>query len=360
MKTVNATSADFRTEIPASPLRIWPGSPSPLGATFDGTAVNFALFSEQATRVELCLFDSPEAKTESDRIALPERTHQVWHGYLPDLRPGQIYGYRVHGPNEPSRGHRFNPRKILLDPYAKIIARDFVWDDAVLDPEQDTAACATLARVADTAFSWNNDGPPRTPWPQTVIYELHVKGFTQQHPDVPEKVRGTYAGLASAAAIGHFQKLGVTAVELLPVHYHIDEHFLVARGRSNYWGYNTLGYFAPDPRYAASGPDGAVQEFREMVRRLHAAGIEVILDVVYNHTAEGSEHGPTLSFRGIDNSAYYRLDNTGKLHRFHRLREFLERRSPANSPAHHGFAPLLGGGDARRWFSLRSGQCAGA
>ena len=181
----------------------------------------------------------------------------------------------------------------------------------MLDPERDTAPCAPLARVVDPRSHWNDDRPPRTPWHQTVIYELHVKGFTKQHPDVPEKLRGTYAGLASAAAIDHFRKLGVTAIELLPVHYHIDEHFLVARGRSNYWGYNTLGYLAPDPRYAAERPNGAVQEFREMVRQLHAAGIEVILDVVYNHTAEGNEHGPTLSFRGIDNSAYYRLDNRG-------------------------------------------------
>jgi isoamylase len=292
-------------------LAVWPGRPSRLGAVWDGAGVNFALFSESATKVELCLFDSPEAGAESYRIALPEKTHHVWHGYLPGLGPDQIYGYRVHGPNEPARGHCFNPRKVLLDPYTKVIARELVWDDAVLDPERDTAAFAPLARVADSAFPWNDDRAPRTPWHETLIYELHVKGFTQQHPDVPEKLRGTYAGLASVAAIGHFRKLGVTAIELLPVHYHIDEHLLVARGRSNYWGYNTLGYLAPDPRYAAKGANGAVQEFREMVRQLHVAGIEVILDVVYNHTAEGNEHGPTLSFRGIDGSAYYRLDNRG-------------------------------------------------
>ena len=311
MKTVNAPSADFWPENPVPRLRVWPGSPSPLGATFDGSGVNFALFSEHATTVDLCLFDSPAAKAESCRIALPEKTHQVWHGYLPDLRPGQIYGYRVNGPNELSRRHRFNPRKVLLDPYAKVIARDLVWDNAVLDPECDTAAFAPLARVTDLASPWSDDRPPRTPWRETVIYELHVKGFTLQHPSVPETLRGTYAGLASVAAIDHFRKLGVTAIELLPVHYHIDEHFLVTRGRSNYWGYNTLGYLAPDPRYAASGPTGAVPEFREMVRQLHAAGIEIILDVVYNHTAEGNENGPTLSFRGLDNSAYYRLDNRG-------------------------------------------------
>ena len=205
-------------------------------------------------------------------------------------------------------GHRFNPNKVLLDPYAKQIARELIWNDAILDPQADTAPYAPLARVAEHTPEAPLDSLPNTPWHETVIYELHVKGFTQQHPDVPEKLRGTYAGLASVAAIGHFRKLGITAIELLPVHYHVDEHFLVARGRTNYWGYNTLGYFAPDPRYAVTGARGAVREFREMVRHLHAAEIEVILDVVYNHTGEGNEHGPTLSFRGIDNAAYYRLD----------------------------------------------------
>jgi glycogen operon protein len=293
-------------------FQIWPGRPSPLGAVWDGAGVNFALASEHATKVELCLFDSPSAKTESARITLPEKTHHVWHGYLPEARPGQVYGYRVHGPNEPSLGHRFNPRKLLLDPYAKIIARELLWADAILDPEEDTAAFAPLARVADLAPSRIHHRPLRRRWHETVIYELHVKGFTQLHPDVPEQLRGTYAGLASPAAIEHFHEVGATAVELLPVHYHVDEPSLVARGLSNYWGYNTLGYLAPDPRYAASGPDGAVQEFQEMVARLHVAGIEVILDVVYNHTAEGDEHGPTLSFRGIDNRSYYRLDSEGR------------------------------------------------
>jgi len=269
--------------------------------------VNFALFSEHATKVELCLFDSPDATAESVRITLPEQTSYVWHAYLPGMKPGQVYGYRVHGPDDPAGGHRFNPRKMLLDPFAKAIARDLRWEPAALDPALDTAHCAPLGRVVDTAFDWGGDRPPRTPWHQTVVYELHVKGFTKQHPGVPENLRGTYAGLASPAAIGHLRELGVTAVELLPVHYHIDEHFLVERGRVNYWGYNTLGFLAPDPRYSASGPEGAVPEFQAMVRRLHAAGIEVILDVVYNHTAEGNEHGPTLSLRGIDNASYYRL-----------------------------------------------------
>jgi glycogen operon protein len=288
-------------------LRVWPGKPSPLGATFDGSGVNFALFSEHATRVELCLFESPDAKTESVRVALPEKTNQVWHGYLPGVLPGQVYGYRVHGAFDPRQGHRFNPRKLLLDPYAREIVRELRWEDGVMDPECDSAPFAPLARVSDPAFAWHNDSPPRTPWHETFVYELHVKGFTKQHPDVPEELRGTYAGLAAPAVLDHLQKLGVTAVELLPVHYHIDEQFLARKGRVNYWGYNTLGFFAPDPRYAASGPAGAVHEFKSMVRRLHAAGLEVILDVVYNHTAEGNEHGPTLSLRGIDNAAYYRL-----------------------------------------------------
>lgn len=288
-------------------LRVWPGKPSPLGATFDGGGVNFALFSEHATKVELCLFDSPTATSESVRIALPEKTNQVWHGYLPELLSGQIYGYRVHGPFDPARGHRFNARKLLLDPYAKEIARDLRWDDAVITPDCDSAPFAPLARVSDGTFPWHDDRPLRTPWHETLVYELHVKGFTKQHLGVPENLRGTYAGLATPVVLEHLQKIGVTAVELLPIHYHIDEQFLARKGRVNYWGYNTLGFFAPDPRYAASGQRGAMQEFKSMVRRLHCAGIEVILDVVYNHTAEGNEHGPTLSLRGIDNAAYYRL-----------------------------------------------------
>jgi isoamylase len=288
---------------------IWPGKPSPLGATCTNDGVNFAIFSENATKVELCLFASPEASGESYRIALPERTHHVWHGFLPDVGPGQIYGYRVYGPYEPMLGHRFNPRKILLDPYARQIARELIWDAAVLDPAADTAGCAPLANVTNPVTNGRQSQRPSRPWHETIIYELHVKGFTQQHPDVPERLRGTYAGLSSPAAIEYLLRLGITAVELLPVHYHVDEHFLITRGRSNYWGYNTLGYFAPDPRYAASGAHGVVQEFREMVQYLHAAGIEVIMDVVYNHTGEGNEHGPTLSFRGIDNRAYYRLDS---------------------------------------------------
>jgi isoamylase len=294
-------------------LRVWPGRPSPLGATWDGQGVNFALFSEHATRVELCLFDAADAPQEARRIVLPERTAYVWHGYLPDVGVGQLYGYRVHGPHAPAQGHRFNARKLLLDPYAKSIARGLSSHDGVYDQEggqpdpRDSAGVAPLASVVAPGFDWGEDRPPRIPWRDTIVHELHVRGFTRLHPGVPEALRGTYAGLASPAAISHLQKLGVTAVELLPVHFPIDERFLAQRGRRNYWGYNTLGFFAPNPRYAASGAAGAVDEFKSMVRSLHAAGIEVILDVVYNHTAEGDQLGPTLSFRGIDNAAYYRL-----------------------------------------------------
>ena len=308
-------------------MRIWPGKPYPQSATWDGAGINFALFSEHATRVELCLFDSTDATQESIRIDLPEKTDQVWHGYFPDLRPGQLYGYRVHGPYAPEQGHRFNPNKILLDPYAKAIGRVLRWDDSLFGYRigdrrtdrsfdvRDNAAHAPLAVVIDTAFTWGEDRPPRTPWHRTLVYELHVKGFTQRHPEIPEEIRGTYAGLASESAIRHLEELGVTAVELLPVHHHLDERQLVDRGLSNYWGYNTLSYFAPEPRYAYTrNPRDAVREFKTMVRALHSAGIEVILDVVYNHTGEGNHLGPTLSFRGIDNAAFYRLLPTNKRH----------------------------------------------
>jgi glycogen operon protein len=292
----------------------WPGRPSPLGAVWDGDGVNFTLFSENATLVELCLFDSVQDTTESARLALPEKTNQVWHGYLHGAKPGQIYGYRVHGPESPPEGHRFNPLKLLLDPYAKCIARELQWNPAIEDPLCDSAPFAPLARVIDPAFHWNGTPAPCTPWNDTVLYELHVKGFTKLHSGVPENLRGTYAGLASPAAISHLTSLGITAVELMPVHYHVDEGMLVERGLLNYWGYNTLGYFAPDPRFSSSGPENAVNEFKEMVRLLHASGIEVILDVVYNHTAEGDQNGPTLSMRGIDNVCYYRLDESDRSH----------------------------------------------
>ena len=299
--------------------RIWPGQPYPLGPSWDGSGTNFAIFSEHATQVDLCLFDSVRSKREAVRIPLPEQTDMVWHGYLPDVKPGQLYGYRVHGPYEPQAGHRFNPHKVILDPYAKAIMRKTNWSDAMFgyrigDPaedlsfdERDSAAFAPLGTVINPAFSWGNDRHPRTPWHHTVVYELHVKGFTFKHPEVPEKLRGTYAGLGSEPVIRHLKKLGVTAVELLPVHHHADDRHLVANNLVNYWGYNTLAFFAPDMRYSSRGGAGAVREFKTMVRALHAAGIEVILDVVYNHTAEGNQMGPTLSLRGVDNAAYYRL-----------------------------------------------------
>ncbi len=303
-----------------SNLRIWPGRPYPLGATWDGSGTNFALYSENATKVELCLFDSPESKVESQCIELPDQTDQVWHCYLPDILPGQLYGYRVHGPYEPAQGHRFNPRKLLLDPYAKAVGRATTWademwgyklGDAKADlsyDDRDNAAFAPLAAVLDSAFTWGNDQAPQIPWSKTLIYEMHVKGFTQLHPEVPEKLRGTYAGVGSEPAIHYLKSLGVTAVELLPVHEHLDDRHLVDRGLVNYWGYNTLGFFAPDHRYASTAAAGdRVREFKTMVRNLHSAEIEVILDVVYNHTAEGNERGPTISFRGIDNAGYYRL-----------------------------------------------------
>ncbi|MDG3005618.1 glycogen debranching protein GlgX [Paludisphaera mucosa] len=302
-------------------MRVWPGRPFPLGATWDGAGVNFSLFAENASRVSLCLFDGPDATRESRTVSLREQTANVWHQYLPDVVPGQLYGYRVHGDHDPATGKRFNPHKLLLDPYAKAIGRDLKWDDSLfgypLDAadqdlafdERDSAAFAPLAAVADTSFTWGDDRAPLVPWHKTFIYEVHVKGFTKLMNEVPEKVRGTYAGLASEGAIQHLKSLGVTAVEVLPIHYHIDDRFLTDKGRVNYWGYNTLGFFAPDPRYSTQPGDplAAVREFKMMVRALHAAGIEVILDVVYNHTAEGQQQGPTLSFRGIDNAGYYRL-----------------------------------------------------
>jgi glycogen operon protein len=299
-------------------MRIWPGKPYPLGATWDGAGINFAVFSENATRVDLCLFDSPDDQHESKRIRLPECTDRVWHGYFPDLEPGQLYGFRVDGPYEPSAGHRFNPNKIVLDPYAKAVGRDLKWDDSLFGytigsddlsfDTRDNAAFCPLGAVLDHAFTWGDDRPPQTPWHKTLIYEAHVRGLTMKHPEVAEEKRGTYAGLASEPVIQHFLNLGVTAVELLPVHYHLNDRHLVERGQTNYWGYNTLGFFSPHVGYASKqSPRKSVQEFKMMVRALHAAGIEVILDVVYNHTAEGNQLGPTLSMKGVDNASYYRV-----------------------------------------------------
>jgi isoamylase len=297
-------------------MRVWPGSPYPLGASFDGTGTNFAVFSEVAERVELCLFD--EDGTEY-RVDLPEVDGFTWHGYLPNITPGQRYGYRVHGPWAPEHGQRCNPAKVLLDPYAKAVAGDVDWDDAMFayelgDPEgderqdADSGPFAPKGVVVNPWFDWANDRPPRTPWHETVVYELHVKGFTQLHPLVPEELRGTYAGLATPPVIEHLKSLGITAIELMPVHHFVHDHRLVQLGLSNYWGYNSIAYLAPHSGYSSSGVLGQqVQEFKHLVRTMHEAGIEVILDVVYNHTAEGNHLGPTISFKGIDNAAYYRL-----------------------------------------------------
>jgi isoamylase len=294
---------------------IWPGSAYPLGATFDGQGTNFALFSEGAEAVELCLFDDDGTE---ERIALTEVDAYVWHGYLPTVQPGQLYGYRVHGPHEPEQGRRFNPHKLLLDPYAKAVAGRMDWGQSLFgydfgDPDSrnddDSADAMVKGVVVNPFFEWAGDRPLHTPYAETVIYEAHVKGLTQQHPDIPEELRGTYAGVAHPAVIEHLQRLGITALELMPVHQFVDDAVLEDRGLSNYWGYNTLGFFAPHNAYASTGEHGEqVQEFRAMVRTLHEAGIEVILDVVYNHTAEGNHLGPTLSMRGIDNEAYYRLE----------------------------------------------------
>ncbi len=295
--------------------RLWPGSPYPLGATWDGHGVNFALFSAHAERVELCLFD-PKGAKETARLALREYTDEIWHGYLPDARPGLLYGYRVYGPYDPQRGHRFNPAKLLIDPYAKDLHGSLKWHDSHFGfragaaradlsfDRRDNARFMPKCRVVDTAFTWKSDRPPGQPWSQTVIYEMHVRGYTMRHPDVPPELRGTFLGLAEPAAIDHLVKLGVTAVELLPVHAIVDERNLVERGMRNYWGYNPICFFALDQRYYHASAHG---EFKTMVQRLHDAGIEVILDVVYNHTAEGNHLGPTLSYKGIDNASYYRL-----------------------------------------------------
>ncbi len=301
----------------ATRSRLSEGLPHPLGATWDGLGVNFALFSAHATKVELCLFDE-RGQSELERIELPEYTDEIWHGYVHDARPGTIYAYRVHGPYEPCAGHRFNPNKLLLDPYAKSHIGELRWGPevhgyALGDPAgdlsfstSDSAAFMPKCRVIDPAFTWGRESAPRVPWERMIVYEAHVRGYTMRHPGVPAASRGTFAGMAMREVVHHIRDLGVTSVELLPVHTFIDDDFLVEQGLSNYWGYNTIGFFAPDPRYARV-PDFAFSEFKEMVARLHDAGLEVILDVVYNHTAEGNERGATLSFRGIDNFSYYRL-----------------------------------------------------
>ena len=297
--------------------RIFEGLPHPLGATWDGLGVNFALFSAHATCVELCLFD-PTGENEIETVELPEYTDEVWHGYLPDARPGTVYAYRVHGPYEPGNGHRFNPAKLLLDPYAKAHVGALRWrpelfgyvvghaDADLVRDDRDSAPFMPKCRVVDPSFTWGRDQRPRVPWNRTIFYELHAKGFTKLHPAVPEALRGTFGGLATKDVVDYLKALGITSVELLPVQTFVDDSHLQGKDLSNYWGYNTVGFFAPHPAYS-SGTTGGHSEFKAMVAHLHDAGLEVILDVVYNHTAEGNELGPTLSFRGIDNASYYRL-----------------------------------------------------
>jgi isoamylase len=296
-------------------IRIWEGDSTHQGATWDGLGVNFSLFSANATKVELCLFDQ-NGTQEVARIELPEYTDEIWHGYLPDAGPGTVYAYRVYGPYDPEKGHRFNPNKLVLDPYAKAHIGQLKWgpelfgytlgaqgDDLTFD-KRDSAPLMPKCVVVDPAFTWARDRKPAIPWDQTIIYELHVRGFTKRNPNVPENLRGSFAGLARKEVIDYIRSLGVTSVELLPIHSFVDDSVLLEKGLINYWGYNTVGFFAADPRYLATG---AITEFKQMVAHYHAAGLEVILDVVYNHTAEGNERGPTLSFRGIDNASYYRL-----------------------------------------------------
>ncbi|HXM27481.1 MAG TPA: glycogen debranching protein GlgX [Chthoniobacterales bacterium] len=301
-------------------MRVWTGLPYPLGATWTGTGVNFAIYSENATGIDLCLFDEPEADRENVRIRFREKTDHVWHLFLPDAQPGQLYGYRVYGPYAPQEGHRFNASKVVIDPYARAIAGKVLWgpemfayplggpaEDLKRD-YQDNVALMPKCVVVDPAFDWKDDQPLRIPLADSVIYEVHVAGFTKLWEIVPKEIRGSYSGICSPAAIDYLKRLGITAVELLPIHEHCDDGFLLDRGVSNYWGYNTLGYFAPESSYASGGVTGEqVNEFKSMVRELHRAGIEVILDVVYNHTAEGNHLGPALCFKGIDNAAYYRL-----------------------------------------------------
>ncbi|MEM9490321.1 MAG: glycogen debranching protein GlgX, partial [Myxococcota bacterium] len=302
-------------------MKIWPGKPHPLGAQWDGLGVNFALYSSHADAVELVLFDRASDLDPSRSLMLPERTGPVWHGYVPQLLPGQLYGYRVHGRFAPHQGHRFNANKVLLDPYARAIGRPVRWHDSLFGYElghrdtdvshsaSDSAAYAPLATITENGFEWGDDRRPEVPWEKTLIYETHVKGITKLHPEVPERLRGTYLGLATEPVIEHLLSLGVTTVQLMPVQAFLQDRHLVERGLRNYWGYNTMAYFAPEPSYATANATGmdSVREFKMMVRILHAAGLEVIIDVVYNHTAEGNHLGPTLSFRGIDNAAYYKL-----------------------------------------------------
>jgi len=311
VRSVTGTSRKRRSPV-------WPGRPYPLGADWDGLGVNFALYSQYAEQVELLLFEHPDDDGPSSVLSLPERTGPIWHGYVANLRPGQLYGYRVYGPYEPENGHRFNPNKVLLDPYAKAVGRQLKWDDSVFGydvhskdedlsySKLDNAPYAPLGAVVEEHFEWGDDRPPKIPWEDTIIYETHVKGISQLHPDVSEELRGSYLGVASDPVLQHLEELGVTTIQFLPVHAKVQDRRLVEKGIANYWGYNTLAYFAPEPEYSSNGPITSVRDFKMMVRALHAVGLEVIIDVVYNHTGEGNRFGPTLSMRGIDNLAYYK------------------------------------------------------
>lgn len=303
-----------------SPSRIMEGMPFPLGATWDGTGINFAIFSAHATKIELCLFDET-GEVELERIELPEYTDEIWHGYLPDAKPGQVYGYRVYGPYEPLEGHRFNPNKLLIDPYAKQLVGNLKWDDSLFGytighpdgdlsfDERDSAPFVPKAKVVDPAFTWNDHNKCRIPNDQTIIYETHIRGISMQHPAVPKELRGTFAGLANPRLLEHIKSLGVTSIELLPIHAFVHDNHLLEKGLKNYWGYNSIAFFCPHIPYLSNGH---LSEFKEMSASIHEAGLELILDVVYNHTAEGSELGPTLSMRGIDNATYYRLVESDK------------------------------------------------
>jgi isoamylase len=299
-------------------MRVWPGSPHPLGATWDGEGVNFAIFSEHATAVDLCLFDDAGDAEPSTQVSMPVATDRVWHAYLPDVRPGTLYGYRVDGPYQPDQGHRFNRNKLLIDPYARAVSGEVRWSDELYGytigdeaadlsfDTRDSAGGMPKCVVIDPAFTWGDDRPPATPWNRTIIYECHVRGMTMRHPGVPEHLRGTYLGLASDPVVDHLLGLGITAVELMPVHQFVNDRHLIEQGLANYWGYNSIGFLAPHVGYATGGLGNQVTEFKSMVRTLHRAGLEVILDVVFNHTGEGNQLGPTLSLRGIDNAVYYR------------------------------------------------------
>jgi glycogen operon protein len=304
-------------------VRLWPGMPNPLGPTWDGMGTNFALFSAHAEKVELCLFDDSGDK-ETARVVLPEYTHEVWHGYLPDVRPGQRYGYRVYGPYDPDSGHRFNANKLLIDPYAKALVGAIRWDDALFGyrvgdeqadlsfDERDSAPFMPKCQVIDPAFTWGRDRPAERPWHETILYEMHVRGYTMRRGDVPVEMRGTFAGLSTAPVVEYLKSLGVTAIELLPVHAFLHDRHLIERGLRNFWGYNSIGFFAPHPEYLGKG---GINEVKIFVQLMHDAGIEVILDVVYNHTAEGNHMGPTLSFRGIDNNTYYHQAESPRYYR---------------------------------------------